>query len=120
MSEHDWVKEFPCTVWVCDRNGVMLEMNDHAADTQEGGRSLIGTNILDCHPEPARTKLVEMLSSGQANIYTIERAGKRKLIYQAPWYENGGLCRIRGIVASLACRDAALHSERVAGDPETW
>ncbi len=89
MSEHDWVKEFPCTVWVCDRNGVMLEMNDHAADTQEGGRSLIGTNILDCHPEPARTKLVEMLSSGQANIYTIERAGKRKLIYQAPWYENG-------------------------------
>lgn len=89
MSEHDWVKEFPCTVWVCDRNGVMLEMNDHAADTQEGGRSLIGTNILDCHPEPARTKLAEMLSSGQANIYTIERAGKRKLIYQAPWYENG-------------------------------
>lgn len=89
MSEHDWVKEFPCTVWVCDRNGIMLEMNDHAADTQEGGRSLIGTNILDCHPEPARTKLAEMLSSGQANIYTIERAGKRKLIYQAPWYESG-------------------------------
>jgi len=89
MSEHDWVKEFPCTIWVCDRDGVMLEMNDHAADTQEGGRNLIGTNILDCHPEPARAKLAEMLASGQANIYTIEKAGKRKLIYQTPWYENG-------------------------------
>jgi len=89
MSEHDWVKEFPCTIWVCDRDGIMLEMNDHAADTQEGGRNLIGTNILDCHPEPARTKLAEMLASGQANIYTIEKTGKRKLIYQAPWYENG-------------------------------
>jgi len=89
MSEHDWVKEFLCTIWVCDRDGVMLEMNDHAADTQEGGRNLIGTNILDCHPEPARAKLAEMLASGQANIYTIEKAGKRKLIYQTPWYENG-------------------------------
>lgn len=89
MSEHDWVREFPCTIWVCDRDGVMLEMNDHAADTQEGGRNRIGTNILDCHPEPARTKLADMLASGQANIYTIEKAGKRKLIYQAPWYENG-------------------------------
>lgn len=89
MSEHDWVKEFPCTVWVCDRDGIMLEMNDHAANTQEGGRNLVGTSILDCHPEPARTKLAEMLASGQANIYTIEKAGKRKLIYQAPWYENG-------------------------------
>ena len=89
MSQTDWVKEFPCTIWVCDREGIMLEMNDHAADTQAEGRDLIGTNILDCHPEPARTKLAEMLASGQANIYTIEKAGKRKLIYQAPWYEDG-------------------------------
>ena len=30
-----------------------------------------------------------MLASGQANIYTIEKAGQRKLIYQAPWYIDG-------------------------------
>ncbi len=89
MSQYEWVKEFPGTIWVCDREGIMLEMNDHAADTQAEGRALIGTNILDCHPEPARTKLAEMLASAQANIYTIEKAGKRKLIYQVPWYEDG-------------------------------
>ena len=50
---------------------------------------MIGTNILDCHPEPARTKLQQMLESGQPNIYTIEKKGKKKLIYQTPWTIDG-------------------------------
>jgi ribosomal protein S6 len=50
---------------------------------------LIGANILDCHPEPARTKLKGLLESGRANIYTIEKKGVKKLIYQAPWYKDG-------------------------------
>jgi hypothetical protein len=88
MTENQWVKEFPGAIEVCDTAGILLEMNDRAA-AQERGRDLIGTSILDCHPEPARTKLVQMLASGQANIYTIEETGKKKLIYQAPWYVNG-------------------------------
>jgi len=88
MAEHQWVKEFPGTIEVCDTNGILLEMNDRAA-AQEGGRRLIGTNILDCHPEPARAKLEQMLESGQPNVYTIEKRGQKKLIYQVPWYMNG-------------------------------
>ncbi|MBU0494176.1 MAG: diguanylate cyclase [Chloroflexi bacterium] len=88
MPEHQWVNEFPGTIEVCDPDGILLEMNDRAAE-QEGGRQLIGTNILDCHPEPARTKLRRLLESGQPNVYTIEKRGKRKLIYQAPWYVDG-------------------------------
>jgi hypothetical protein len=88
MAEHAWVTEFPGTIEVCDPNGILLEMNDRAAE-QEGGRELIGSNILDCHPEPARTKLKQMLESGQPNIYTIEKRGKKKLIYQSPWYSDG-------------------------------
>ena len=88
MLEHQWIKEFPGTIEVCDPNGILLEMNDRAA-AQEGGRQLIGTNILDCHPEPARTKLRRLLENGQPNVYTIEKKGKRKLIYQAPWYVDG-------------------------------
>ena len=88
MAEHQWVKEFPGTIEVCDVNGILLEMNDRA-EKQEGGRERIGTNILDCHPEPARTRLQQMLESGQRNVYTIEKKGKRKLIYQAPWYVDG-------------------------------
>ena len=68
--------------------GTLLYVNDRAADTV-APRDMLGTNILDCHPEPARIKFEEMLASGQANIYTIERAGQRKLICQAPWYVDG-------------------------------
>lgn len=88
MPKHEWVESFPGTIEVCDRDGVLLEMNDRAAE-QEGGRALIGTNILDCHPEPARRKLEALLESGQANVYTIQKKGKKKLVYQAPWYRGG-------------------------------
>ena len=91
MPDHDWVREFPGAITVCDRNGVVQEMNDCAARVFEsdGGRALVGTNVLDCHPEPARSKLAEMLSCGRANVYTIEKNGVKKLIYQAPWYRDG-------------------------------
>ena len=91
MSERDWVKEFPGAITVCDREGVILEMNDRADETfrSDGGRALIGTNALDCHPEPARSKMRQLLQTGQKNAYTIEKNGVKKLIYQTPWYERG-------------------------------
>ena len=55
----------------------------------DGGATLIGKNVLDCHPEPSRTKLKGMMKDERANIYTIQKKGRKKLIYQAPWYENG-------------------------------
>lgn len=88
MTYPDYFNEFPAAIEVCDRDGVLLYVNDRAAATV-AGRDQLGTQILDCHPEPARVKLEEMLASGQPNIYTIERAGQRKLIYQAPWYVDG-------------------------------
>jgi len=88
MKGHQWVKEFPGAIFVCDKDGILLEMND-LAKAQENDQDLVGTNILDCHPEPARRKLEQMLKSGQANIYTIEKRGKKKLIYQVPWTIDG-------------------------------
>ena len=88
---NDWVKEFPGAVTVCDRNGTIFEMNEKACKTfsKDGGAALVGKNVLDCHPETARSKLKEMLSNGKSNVYTIEKNGIKKLIYQSPWYENG-------------------------------
>jgi transcriptional regulator with PAS, ATPase and Fis domain len=87
----NWMKELPIAITVCDKDGVALEMNDKSAKTFEadGGRDLVGKNLLDCHPEPSRTKLVELLESKTANIYTIEKNGDKKMIYQTPWYEKG-------------------------------
>ncbi len=91
MNENEWIKEFPAAVTVCDAEGILLEMNDKAAKTFEadGGRKLIGSNMLDCHPEPSRTKTERLLLSRERNVYTIEKNGIKKLIYQSPWYKNG-------------------------------
>jgi PAS domain-containing protein len=88
---HSWVQESSGAITVCDADGVILEMNDAAARAfqPEGGAALIGSNVFDCHPEPARTKLRQLMAEQQTNIYTIEKAGVKKLVYQAPWYKDG-------------------------------
>jgi len=91
MNEHDWIKEFPAAVTVCDPQGVILAMNDKAALTYEkdGGYDLIGRNMLDCHPEQARIKTEKLLADREKNVYTIEKNGIKKLIYQSPWFKDG-------------------------------
>jgi transcriptional regulator with PAS, ATPase and Fis domain len=95
--KNTWVDEFQGAVIVCDEEGMILEMNDRAIKNlgEEGGAKLIGTNVLDCHPEPSRTKLKDILEERRTNAYTIEKAGVKKLIYQAPWYMDG---RYAGVV----------------------
>lgn len=97
MSTPDWIAEFPAAVTVCDADGTIVSMNEAASRVfaREGGAGLVGRNALDCHPEPARAKLAELLRTGRVNAYTIEKQGRRKLIYQAPWREGGVL---RGFV----------------------
>ena len=91
MNELDWIKEFPSAVTVCDENGIILELNDRAARTfeKDGGRSLIGCNLLDCHPEHARFKTESLLAAREKNVYTFKKRGIKKLIYQSPWYRDG-------------------------------
>src|SRR5512140_212597 len=88
---HDCIKECPAAVTDCDQNGILLEMNDKAARVFESdsGYALIGSNMLDCHPEPARSKADRLLAAMQKNVYTIEKKDVKKLIYQSTWFEDG-------------------------------
>ncbi len=83
----NWALELPVAITVCDRKGTILEMNNKAKSTFSG--DLTGKSALDCHPEPARAKLAALLATGRSNVYTIEKKGKKKLIYQSPWYKDG-------------------------------
>lgn len=87
----NWIKEFPAAVTVCDKEGIILEMNDKSAKTFEsdGGYALIGRNMLECHPGLSRQKTERLLAARQKNVYTIEKKGVHKMIYQSPWYQNG-------------------------------
>jgi transcriptional regulator with PAS, ATPase and Fis domain len=94
MKTLNWLEGIDVAVTVCDREGIIVHMNDKAVRTfaADGGRALLGKNLWDCHPEPAREKIRRMLETQASNSYTIEKNGVKKLIYQTPWYENGA-CR---------------------------
>lgn len=90
-TDTSWLKGFPGAITVCDPQGIIVEMNDKAAETfkKDGGRALLGKNLLDCHSEASKAKLKAMLEKREANIYTIEKNGVKKLIYQTPLYSDG-------------------------------
>jgi transcriptional regulator with PAS, ATPase and Fis domain len=90
--EINWQHELDIAITVCDKDGKILYMNKKSNATFEkygGEGSLIGSNVLDCHPEPSKSILAKMLSDETTNAYTIEKNGIKKLIYQTPWLENG-------------------------------
>jgi len=97
MAEHDWIEEFQGAVTVTDENRIILEMNERAVKNfqDDGGRALLGTDVQECHPEPAKTKLKEIMAGRRTNVYTIEKGGVKKLIFQAPWTRGG---RYQGMV----------------------
>ncbi|HEX7541933.1 MAG TPA: hypothetical protein VF352_07365 [Anaerolineales bacterium] len=91
MSEGLWVKELPTEIMVCDSDGIILEMNAQAEAlfAEDGGRDLLGTNMLDCHPDPARGKLEGMLEKQTANSYFNTENGEKRFFFQSPWYKEG-------------------------------
>jgi len=113
-APNTWVNEFPYAVTVSDANGIITEMNDAAATSfqDSGGRDLIGTDLLACHPEHAQTIVKDLLATARPNIYSIEKGGKRKLIVQSPWYRQG---QFAGIVElSIVLPEVIPHFNRDA------
>ncbi|MGE5397063.1 MAG: hypothetical protein ACM3MK_05945 [Chitinophagales bacterium] len=99
----DWYKELEVAVTICNREGQIIYMNDRSAHMFEddGGYNLMGQNLLDCHPGLSNDKVKDLLDNPRTNCYTIERQGKRKLIYQMPWSENGVVGGLLEIVLPL-------------------
>ncbi len=92
--DFEWINAIPGSVTVCDLEGIIVAMNEQAVESfrSDGGKELIGKSLIECHPEPARSKLLRLLQTGERNVYTIEKNGIRKLIYQAPWRRDNARC----------------------------
>jgi PAS domain S-box-containing protein len=86
-----YFEEINDAITVCDASGIIIYMNKKAVTTfsKYGGETLLGSNLLDCHPGTSKTKVKEMLENHQPNTYTIEKEGKKKLIHQVPWFDQG-------------------------------
>ena len=109
---HEWIKQFPAAITVCDRDGVILDMNDKASATfaANGGADLIGTSLYACHQPRSVEMIKSMLATGHNHIYTIEKNGVKKLICQQPWYREG---EIAGLVElSIELPDNMEHHVR--------
>lgn len=87
----NWAKEFNAAVTVCNTEGIIVYMNDYSIAQFEkyGGEKLLGSNLLDCHPEPSKSKLAAMLKNPVDNMYTTEKNGVKTIIYQSKWSKNG-------------------------------
>lgn len=83
----DYMKEVKVAITVCDKEGRILSMNKRSREVNGGNRE--GEDVYACHPEPARTMVRELMEGERTNVYTVEKKGVRKLIYQTPWYEDG-------------------------------
>jgi transcriptional regulator with PAS, ATPase and Fis domain len=98
-----WPEEFPAAITVTAADGTILAMNARSRETfaKDGGGALIGKNVLDCHPEPGRTKTEALYTTRVANHYTITKAGTKKMIHQIPWYRDGAFAGIVEIAVPI-------------------
>lgn len=76
-------------ITVCDMEGKIIYMNEKSKDIFKDYGDIIGKSIFDCHPEPAKSKLKNLMEKNEKNVYTIEKNGIKKLIFQSPFYIDG-------------------------------
>jgi transcriptional regulator with PAS, ATPase and Fis domain len=93
----DLFKEINAAITFCDVEGKIIEMNDKAAEmfADDGGYGLIGKSLFGCHSEQSNKIIKGLIEGKKTNVYTIEKKGIKKLIFQSPWFVNG---EIKGLM----------------------
>ncbi len=86
-----WSDEVDFPVTICDKEGIIVGMNKKSIDffKDDGGKELLGKSLVDCHPEPSRSKLLDLWSNPRANTYIDQTPNGKMLVHETPWYENG-------------------------------
>jgi hypothetical protein len=99
----EWLEGIKAAVTVCDLEGVIVYLNAQAAESfkDQGGMDLVGKSIFGCHQEESNRQVRKMLAEGTSNVYTVEKNGKKKFVWQAPWLEGGVLKGLVEIVAPV-------------------
>lgn len=108
----DWFNGITIAITVSDADGNIIEMNDASAKVfaKYGGRELIGQKLNNFHNPNSIAIMGRLLSEGGTNVYTIEKNGQKKLIFQAPWHDKG---EIAGLIEfSFILPDNMPHFKR--------
>ncbi len=82
----NYFDEINSAVTVCDTEGVVMYQNEKSVAVNGDVR---GKSMIPCHNERSREIIRRLIEDGGTNVYTIEKQGIYKLIYQTAWSEQG-------------------------------
>lgn len=84
-------------VVLCNPEHTILYMNPAAkkAYAEDGGAALLGSNVLDCHPEYAKERLLKVVewfkvSPKNNMVFTVHSSTSNKDIYMVALRDEGG------------------------------
>lgn len=81
------------SVTICDRDAIVLYQNSQSKNIFG---NVVGNSLFECHPKHACDKIRELLSTCGTNAYTISKNGRKKMIYQTPWFDENG--ELQGLI----------------------
>lgn len=90
-SSMDWIEHLDVAVTATNAKGDIIYMNEKAGKTflKQGGKALVGSRLSSCHSERSNEIIEKIIRTKSNNVYTIEKDGKKKLIFQSPVMVNG-------------------------------
>ena len=91
----DFYKGLNIAITVSKKDGEILYQNDSSLEVNGDAR---GRDLMQCHNEHSRQIIQHLLDDAATNVYTISKKGKKKLIYQTPWYEDDAKTIVGGLV----------------------
>lgn len=103
----DFLGGINVSITVSDSEGNVVYQNDSSVNVNGDVR---GRNMMGCHSERSQQIIRHLLEGAATNVYTISKKGKKKLIYQTPWYEDG---IVKGLVEfSMVIPEEMPHYDR--------
>lgn len=110
-NDMKWAEDIDGAITVCDTEGKVIYMNTRSRETfNKAGETMVGRSMIPCHSESSQAIIHHMLTSGESHCYTITKKGRKKLIFQTPWKENG---EVAGLVEfSFVLPDDMPHYDR--------
>ncbi len=110
MENKDYLKGLNLAITISAKDGEVLYQNDESITVNGDVR---GRNMMGCHNERSQQIIRHLIDDAATNVYTISKKGKKKLIYQTPWYEDDAKQIVGGLIEfSMVLPDEMPHYDR--------
>ena len=109
MDNKDYFKGLNLAITISAKDGEILYQNDSSIEVNGDAR---GRDLMKCHNERSQ-QIIRHLLDAATNVYTISKKGKKKLIYQTPWYEDDAKQVVGGLIEfSIILPEEMPHYDR--------